>query len=148
MPDSGETNNYVDLEVILHSGPHVDRYSVKLSATKPEGLPVDHNGTAEFDIRRLVALSNDPLSYAQLLTKSLFNDPAVFSAFNQARGVAQADGGTLRVRLILEPSAHNLHALHWEALLDPQGEKGSYLFNSTGRLYYFRGILAARIGRP
>ena len=60
--------------------------------------------------------------YAQALTKSLFADPAVQSAFTQALPAPSPRDWTLRLRIFIGPSAPELHSLHWETLLHPQDE--------------------------
>ena len=74
---------------------------------------------------RLRALPLDPAAYGQLLGQSLFADPAVQTAFAQARSTAQTQEVPLRLRLFIGPSAPELHSLRWETLRDPQDGSGS-----------------------
>ena len=53
-----------------------------------------------------------------MLTDSLFSDPEVKTEFVKA-GAAARSGVPLRLRLLIAPSAPELHALRWETLLDP-----------------------------
>jgi hypothetical protein len=119
-------NNSANFEITLHrqdSG----SYSVVLRCTLPgNDTDVSRSGEARFDFDQLRASSLDSLSYAKLLTDSLFKDPAVATAFNEARAAAQALGTNLQIHLGVESDAPELHSLHWETLLDPRD--GSYLF--------------------
>jgi len=65
----------------------------------------------------------DAVAYGQFLTQSLFKDAAARSAFEQTRVAAQ--GRTLRLRLLIDRTAADLHSLHWETLRDP--EDGTWL---------------------
>src|SRR5664280_2505113 len=118
--------NSASLEVTLQRRDS-DSYSVVLRCTLPVGeVDVTRSGVAQFDFERLRALSLEPLPYADLLTSSLFKDPEVATAFNEARSATQALETTLQIRLGIESNAPELHNLHWETLLDPRD--GSYLF--------------------
>jgi hypothetical protein len=65
-------------------------------------------------------LEADPEAYGDSLTQGLFADPVVRSAFAQARASAEAQDLQLRLRLLIGPTAGELHGLHWEMLRDPQ----------------------------
>ena len=67
------------------------------------------------------------------LTQSFFAEPAVQTAFAQARASAQSLGAPLRIRLMIGPSASELQGLHWEMLRDPQD--GSPLSTSENLLF-------------
>ena len=61
-----------------------------------------------------------------------------------ARASAQTLEATLRVRLLIDPSAHELHQLHWETLRDPQD--GALLF--SGENIVFSRYLSSYDWRP
>jgi hypothetical protein len=116
----------VDLEIGLHRR-DVDNYAVELRAIPPESdaevrLVRSGQALAQFDLERLRGLAADPAAYSQALSESLFADPAVRSAFAEARGIAEALEATLRLRLFVGPGAPELHGLHWETLRDPDGD--------------------------
>lgn len=72
------------------------------------------------DLEKLRAQSLDIHSYGLLLTNMLFgmSDSPVRGAYAHARvAAAQQDG--LRIRLNIQTSAPELHAVRWETLLDP-----------------------------
>ncbi|WP_255604545.1 AAA-like domain-containing protein [Oscillochloris sp. ZM17-4] len=70
----------------------------------------------------LQALSLDPVGYGRALAKGLFSDPQLRVAYQQIRAVAQQIGA-LRLRLRLDISAPELHALRWELLRDPENDE-------------------------
>jgi hypothetical protein len=79
--------------------------------------------TVYLDPVELLGRDLDAVAYGQALTESLFRDAAARSAFEQARVAAQ--GRTLRLRLLIDRTATDLHSLHWETLRDP--EDGTWL---------------------
>ncbi|MDR5753004.1 CHAT domain-containing protein [Caballeronia sp. LZ024] len=64
---------------------------------------------------------SDSDAYGACLTRMLFGGPdsRVRRAFERARNTVQGGGGGLRVRLAIQRSAKDLHALRWETLRDP-----------------------------
>ncbi|MGH8929757.1 MAG: CHAT domain-containing protein [Egibacteraceae bacterium] len=75
------------------------------------------------DLEKLREQMYDVENYGKLLTDSLFGargDNEVRHAFEQARRQAQLGGIPLRVRLLVGPTASELHAVWWETLRDPQ----------------------------
>jgi len=77
---------YAELELALHrrdSG----SYALELRFSPPDGevdVRLIEGGPAavQFDLDRLRALSLEPSSYAALLSKGLFKNAAVLTAFN------------------------------------------------------------------
>jgi hypothetical protein len=114
---------YADLEIGIHRW-EPGSYAVELSYTRPaeaadirltgQGVPL-----VQFDFSRLLELSDAEEAYGQALTASLFGDPDVRGGFVQARNDAQTLGVLLRLRLVIGPSAPELHGLRWETLRDP-----------------------------
>ena len=125
--------NSVNLEVALNRRDGAS-YSIVLRCTLPGGeVDVSRSGLAQFDFEQLRTLSQETLPYARLLSRCVFQDPAVAIAFSEARSTAQALEATLRVQLGIDPNAPELHNLHWEALLDPRDE--TYLFGGEQVLF-------------
>lgn len=73
------------------------------------------------DHAALRALNLDPAAYGRQLTASLFAEPQLRAAWQQARAVAQ-QLGALRLRVRLDAGAPDLHALRWELLRDPEDD--------------------------
>jgi hypothetical protein len=141
---------YADLELGLRrqgsAGYTVDlRYSqpgsdadLRLAHRNGDDLPT------EFDHEHLRELAYDPVAYGQLLGKNLLSDPEIRMALEQARASAQTLAATLRVRLLIDPSASELHSLYWETLCDPR--TGTPLF--TGENIVFSRYLSSFDWRP
>ena len=142
--------DYADLEIGLRrhtaSGYEVElRYSqpdsdadIRLTRRTSDAL------STEFDQERLRELLSDPGAYGQLLGENLLSDPEVRVAFEQARASAHSLDAALRVRLLIDPSASELHSLHWETLRDPRD--GTLLF--TGENIAFSRYLGSFDWRP
>jgi hypothetical protein len=116
-------DKFADLEIGLRrslSG----GYSVDFRLNRPGSDAEDRLGSGEIalDPRKLVQQVFDPADYARQLTHSFFADPSVQSAFIQARNAAQDESVPLRVRLYIDASAADLHALRWENLNDPRDD--------------------------
>jgi hypothetical protein len=115
---------YADLEIGLHHR-EAGAYAVEMRFSLP-GSDADNRSDAaqaEFNFDDLRARLSDPESYGQALTESLFADAAALSAFERARDLARSQNPPLglRVRLLVGPSAPDLHGLHWETLRAPHG---------------------------
>jgi len=128
---------YADLEISLFRH-DINTYSVEFRFSLPESDVDIRPGSdkpvlARFDLDALQLLAYDPDAYGQALTASLFADTAVQSAFAQARAGAQSKGVGLRLRLLVGPSAPELHRLRWETLRDPQD--GTPLFMGENLLF-------------
>ena len=66
----------------------------------------------------LTLSGDDPSAYAIQLNAALFT-PEVTALFGRFRSAAEQQHSILRVRLSIESSAPELHAVHWEMLRDP-----------------------------
>ena len=120
-------------------------YSIILRCTPPGGeVDISRAGEAQVDFERLRASAQDTLSYATLLTRDLFKDPVVASAFGEARSTAQVLNASLRIQLDIASNAPELQTLHWETLLDPRD--GSYLF--AGEQILFSRYLSSQDWQP
>ena len=141
-------NEYADLEISLHRHDG-GTYAVEFRFSQPDSdadirLTQGKPALAEFDFARLRAQANNPSAYGQELAQRLFADPAVASAFAQARASAASLDIPLRLRLLVGPSAPELHALRWETLRDPVD--GAPLF--TGQNLLFSRYLSSLDWRP
>jgi hypothetical protein len=117
-------NAYADLEISLHRR-DAGAYAVDLRFSQPDSeadirLGQGNPASANIEINELQTLSFDPGAYGQKLTQNFFSDPKLQSAFAQTRASAQSLDVPLRLRLLIGPSAPELHSLHWETLCDPQ----------------------------
>ncbi|MGH8658857.1 MAG: CHAT domain-containing protein [Gammaproteobacteria bacterium] len=126
-----------DLEIGLRRG-DADSYSIELRLNQPPSdtevrLMRDESPQVRFDRDGLGELALDSAAYGELLTKSLFADSRVWTAFAQARSTAQAADASLRLRLFIGQSAPELHGLRWETLRDP--EDGSSFVTSEHILF-------------
>ncbi len=141
-------NEYAELEISLHRH-DAAAYAVEFRYSQPESdadvrLGQDKPALAEFDVSKLRSQALDPAAYGQTLAACLFADPAVQTAFGQARASAGSLDIPLRVRLLVGPTAPELHALRWETLRDPVD--GSPLF--TGENLLFSRYLSSLDWRP
>jgi hypothetical protein len=60
-----------------------------------------------------------PQEYGEKLSTGVFQDQEIRSTFGSAKAAVEARGGRLRISLVIEPAAPQLHALAWELLADP-----------------------------
>ena len=129
--------DYAELEVSLHRR-RAGSYTIEVRFTEPGSdaearLAQDRPAYARFNFEALLKLHSQPEKYGRLLTHSLFADPAVLSAYAKARSKAQEQGAVLRLRLMVGPSAAELHHLRWETMRDP--ENGSPLATNERVLF-------------
>jgi len=113
---------YAELEIGLRRGDDAE-YNVELRFADPASesdtwIGFEEGCMAVFDFNRLVSLTHDPAQYGATLTNALFMEPNVRSSFESAVAIAHAREVPLRIRLVM--GTGELHALHWETLLDPQ----------------------------
>src|SRR6266540_710843 len=138
--------DYAELELGLsrHDG---GSYGLDLRFSQP-GSDADirlvRDGAAQIDIAQLRELAFDAEGYGRALSASLFADPAVRTAFAQARSGAASLDAPLRLRLLVGPSAPELHGLRWETLRDP--EEDAPLLN--GEQILFSRYFSSRDWRP
>ena len=142
---------YADLELGLHRR-DASSYAVEFRFSQPGNdadirLGQGNPAVAQFDFEQLRAHSLDAREYGQLLTQSLFADPALKSAFDKANASAQSLGVPLRVRLLVGPTAPELHRLRWETLrngLDKPNDQPLF----TGENVTFSRYLSSLDWRP
>jgi hypothetical protein len=118
---------YADLEVGLHRR-SPGSYAVEFRYNQPHSetdvrLNQNQSTQAAIDIEALNQLILEPDAYSRKLTESLFGEPGVKAAFAQVRTSAETLDLPLRMRLMIGPSAPELHRVHWEALLDPHDSR-------------------------
>ncbi|MEI8305501.1 MAG: CHAT domain-containing protein [Chloroflexales bacterium] len=109
----------IDLELsIRRSG---ISYVLDASLTQP-GSEVESVLVADapvfLDPSALLPLALDPAAYGQTLTTQLFSTP-VRDAWGRACAYAEGAGCPLRLRLRIDTSIEELHAVRWETLRDP-----------------------------
>jgi len=128
------TTTYAELEIGLHRAA-AESYQVELRFTHPESetevLP--ERGTAALDLPELLALRSQPRDYGKTLAAGLFHARNVRTLYARARTAVEVNGLFLRLRLRVDPSAPELHALRWELLTDP--ETGAPLATSEKTLF-------------
>ena len=137
--------DYADLEIGLRRHP-AGGYEVDLRYSQP-GSDADIRLTRrageipsiDFDREKLREALSDPAAYGRLLGENLLGDAEVRAAFEKARAGAHSLNASLRVRLLIDPSASELHSLHWETLRDPLD--GALLF--TGEYVAFSRYLSS-----
>jgi hypothetical protein len=117
-------NEYAELEIGVYHR-EVGSYAVEFRFSQPNSdvdVRLGQGQPAEIiiDQGELDPLKYDPASYGQKLTQLFFADAAIQTAFAQARTSAQSLSMPLRIRLMIGPSAPELHRLLWELLCDPQ----------------------------
>jgi CHAT domain/SIR2-like domain len=138
--------DFVELEFGLRR--EADGYTVELRVNRPDSdaprdlisrLPADR-----LDIESFHRQKFDIDAYGRQLFEGVFADPKVRTAFAEARAIADGSGAPLRLRLVVGPSAPELHGLYWEALRDP--DDGSPLF--TGERILLSRYLSSADWRP
>ena len=75
--------------------------------------------SVHFAAEELRQRSGDAAAYGATLGGHLLADPDARSFFDQAVAVSQSQGQPLRIRLVIGPSAPELHSLRWETLRLP-----------------------------
>jgi hypothetical protein len=140
-------NAYAEMELSLHRRDE-SGYAVEFRFTQAGDDADNRLGTEQvkviLDVDKLRELTYDPKGYGQALTSAMFADPALLTAYAQARTSAQKDGAPLRLRLFIGPSAPELHAIRWELLNEPQ--TGSPI--ATDHTIFFSRYLSSQDWRP
>jgi hypothetical protein len=139
--------DFIELEFGLQRR-EADSYTAELRISRPdsdaETREFSRLLTDKIDIRTLHEHKFDVDAHGRLLSEFLFADPKVKTAFAEARALADASNAPLRLRLLVGPSAPELHGLYWEALRDP--DDGSPLF--TGERILLSRYLSSADWRP
>ncbi len=116
----GNARRYAELEISLFVQ-EAPSYRVQLRFNRPDdkGVHEPISGTATFNSQELLAETIDPVAYGQLLTRSLFQDQAVLQEFHDICTATEANSKDLRLRLVIDRKAHELHDVRWETLFHP-----------------------------
>src|SRR5262245_42321277 len=114
---------YAELEIGFHRR-ETAAYTIEWRFTQPGSATEVGAGpratiAASFDFAVLRTEALNPVRYGQTLTRMVFAQEALRTAFAQARAVAQSSHVPLRIQILVGSSAPELHALHWELLRDP-----------------------------
>lgn len=141
---------YADIELSLHKF-DTGRYSVQFRFSQPKseadiGLGQDKPAWVELNPESdaFDASVPEPDTYGKALSDALFADPALRTAFLQARASAQGQNLPLRLRLWMSASAPELHKLRWELLRDPQDNSPL----TTNENIYFSRYFSSLDWRP
>jgi hypothetical protein len=116
-----------DLELSLHRR-DAGSYGVDLRFTDPSNEADKRLSSAapvRFDEAELRQRSLDAAAYGACLAGQLFAGDDVRSFFQEAMAAAQSRDMALGLRLVIGPSAAELHSLRWETLRLPGGTPGS-----------------------
>ena len=135
---------YYTLSISLHR--FADSYQVELSHSDPasQAQVAPLRGGAALDPAVLLGLQGNAASYGRTLAEQLFSDRDVKQRFVQVETAAQASGASLRLSLVIDPSAQELQALRWELLRHP--ESGATL--TTSETLLLSRFMVSRDFRP
>ncbi|MBE0699651.1 MAG: CHAT domain-containing protein, partial [Anaerolineaceae bacterium] len=141
-------NAFAELEINLRRRGESD-YTADFRFCRPNSAAYTRIGvngmvSIHLDLIQLRALSLNLDSYGRTLTSFFFSDPQVKLVFLQARSVAETENVPMHVRLAVDTSAIELHAVYWELLQDP--DSGAPLF--TGENLLFSRYLSSPNMRP
>jgi hypothetical protein len=113
---------YADLEIGLLRD--LEGWSVQLRFNQPSSdaeVAFLKEDAFRLDASALRDVELDPETYGRVLGGCLFADPDVSNNFDKAKAAAAATGVPLRLRLLIPPSARELHDVRWETLCGPDG---------------------------
>lgn len=126
-------NRTADFEIGIHRRDG-QTYTVEIRLLPPgadeEVRP--ESGLLQLDLDALRAATDDK-NYGAALGNALLSDRNVSEAFGTARRIAETNDVALRVRLMIGPTAPELHALRWEATRTPDSQ--STLFTGEDVLF-------------
>jgi len=112
---------YGEIEVVLDRS-QPESYEVELRVIDPgtEGEIAPVRGQARISIEELSALQSQPDEYGEKLADQLFGDSGVREFYARNKASFDSRGLMLRLRVLIEPSVPELHAVRWELLRDPE----------------------------
>jgi hypothetical protein len=118
---SSTATSYPELEVGLHRLA-AEAVQVELRFCDPasEAEVPSEKGSAALDLAELLTLQQDPRAYGEALAAQVFADERVRGLYGRVKATVEASGRFLRLRLLVGPSAPELHGLRWELLRDPE----------------------------
>ena len=142
---SSGTDRYAELELGLHRL-EAEGYQAELRFTDPASeaeVPAE-KGRAALHPGELLTLQLDPRAYGEALAAQVFADERVRGLYGRAKAAVEAGGRFLRLRVLVGPTAPDLHGLRWELLRDP--ETGAPL--ATSERVLFSRFLVSQDWRP
>jgi CHAT domain/SIR2-like domain len=117
---SSQNTIYGEIEIGIHQvQPEVYEVELRVNDPRTAGEITPVRGQAHISLNELQALHYSPLDYGQKLTDQLFQDIELHKFYGKNRAVFEAAGIMIRLRLLIDSSAPELHSLRWELLLDP-----------------------------
>lgn len=127
--------DYAEVELGLHRW-EVGTYEVDFRFYEPgseaEVRPI--LAPVTLDLAQLNALGDDPERYGSLLRDQIFSEP-LRSELRTARAVAAQNKIPLRLRLLISPTAQELHTIRWETLRDPEEADAPPLLTNENLLF-------------
>ncbi len=119
---SSHSDAYAEIEIGLLRRLQEQTYLLELRVSDPssdtESQP--RHAQAQILLNELQALGLEPVEYGQRLTDQLFADPELRVAYRTAKATFDAQGRTIRLRLLIDAAIAELNDVRWELLLDPE----------------------------
>jgi len=136
---SNSSSTYGEIEIGLHRM-QPEAYEVELRVTDPDSDAeiAPARAQARIPLDEMGALAYSPREYGQRLADQLFEDQALREFYGRSKTAFDSRGLVIRVRLLIGPSAPELHSLRWELLLDPEAKQQ---FSTSERILFSRFIL-------
>lgn len=124
--------DYADLMIEI-SRPAENQYWVELNFSQPDGQTeqAPSRGPARFDLNALRQAALQPELYGRLLKDALFAQAGLREFYTNCLANAGGAGQALRLRILIDRSAVELHNLRWETLRDLEDQ--SYLAIDANR---------------
>lgn len=141
-------SQYADLEIVFRKRDERS-YALSFRYSSPDD-EADHPAQSEpvITLENAALRGDDAEAYSTALTAAFFT-PEVKAEFARFREITQQKGSILRVRLSIDASAPELHAVRWETLHDPSlpaEQLDAYLF--TGEQTIVSRFLTSGDWRP
>ena len=120
---ASDIQNIAELELSIH-GLSGDRYPVEFRFHLPraETEVRSVNAEAPIDLDALQRHLIGSEQYSKALTAAFFADPELQVRFGEALALARENKVPLRLRLMIDPQAMELHSIAWETLRNPQDD--------------------------
>jgi len=111
-------SRYADLEIVFRRRDERS-YGLSFRYSSPNDEAVHPARSEPVIALDFSALSgDDPQAYSDTLSRAFFT-PEVKAEFRTFRDITERSGLSLRVRLSIDLTVPELHAVHWETLRDP-----------------------------
>ena len=110
---------FVELEISLQRIDSTVRVALRFDRSDSESDVAPILGLAAFDLDALSAAIGDRKQYGILLSQFLFADPKIKAAFEKGCVMAESLDMPIRLRIVVDKSAADLHSLVWEIMCDP-----------------------------